>query len=123
MGSPGLASCVAFIECGPTFSAPNPQLQIVASAGNNTTYSIVTTTSNPSDGFQMSPLIQYVNQPVPGTTTVALVFSTTNPNPITATLSPFYAGNGVTVSPASSSVTIPAARSKLPARSVRSNFT
>ena len=114
MGSPGLASCVAFIECGPTFSAPNPQLQIVASAGNNTTYSIVTTTSNPSDGFQMSPLIQYVNQPVPGTTTVALVFSNTNPNPITATLSPFYAGNGVTVSPASSSVTIPAASGGVP---------
>ena len=114
MGSPGLASCVAFIECGPTFSAPNPQLQIVASAGKNTTYSIVTTTSNPSDGFQMSPPIQYVNQPVPGTTTVALVFSNTNPAAVTATLTPYAHGNGVTLTPAAGSVTIPAAVGAVP---------
>jgi hypothetical protein len=112
--SPGKASCIAFIEVGATYTGPTPQIQIVASAGKNTTYSIVNTTSNPGDGFQMSPLLTYVNQPVPGSSTIPLVFSNTNPSPITANLTPFYGGNGVTVTPASSSVTIPAAAGAVP---------
>jgi hypothetical protein len=112
--SPGKASCIAFIEVGATYTGPTPQIQIVASAGKNTTYSIVNTTSNPGDGFQMSPLLTYLNQPVPGSSTIPLVFSNTNPSPITANLTPFYGGNGVTVTPASSSVTIPAAAGAVP---------
>jgi hypothetical protein len=114
LASPGLASVLAFVEVGSTFTMPTPQIQVVASAGKNTTYSIIGTDSNPSNGFQMSPLLTYINQPVPGTASVTLTFSNTNPSPITANLTPFYAGNGVTVTPASSSVTIPAASGGVP---------
>ena len=111
---PGTATVLAFFEVAAVFTAPTPQIQIVASANKNTTYSIVNTTSNPGNGFQMSPLISYVNQPVPGTSTVTIYFSNTNPAPITATLTPYSYGNGLTVTPASSPITIPAASGNIP---------
>jgi hypothetical protein len=114
LANPGLASVLAFVEVGTMYTMPTPQIQVVASAGKNTTYSIIGTDSNPSNGFQMSPLLTYINQPVPGSTTVTLTFSNTNPSAITATLSSGYPGNGVTVTPASSSVTIPAAAGAVP---------
>ncbi|MGA2476239.1 MAG: hypothetical protein ABSF73_06425 [Terriglobia bacterium] len=114
LANPGLASVLAFVEVGTMYTMPTPQIQVVASAGKNTTYSIIGTDSNPSNGFQMSPLLTYINQPVPGSTTVTLTFSNTNPSAITATLSSGYLGNGVTVTPASSSVTIPAAAGAVP---------
>jgi len=114
LASPGLASVLAFVEVGTMYTMPTPQIQVVASAGKNTTYSIIGTDSNPSNGFQMSPLLTYINQPVPGSTTVTLTFSNTNPSAITATLSSGYLGNGVTVTPASSHVSIPAAVGAVP---------
>jgi hypothetical protein len=111
---PGTATVLAFFEVANGFTAPNPSIQIVASANKNTTYSIVNTTSNPGNGFQMSPLITYVDQPVPGTSTVTIYFSNTNPASITATLTPYSYGNGLTVTPATSPITIPAASGGIP---------
>jgi hypothetical protein len=112
--SPGLASILAFVEVGSVYTMPTPQIQVVASAGKNTTYSIIGTDSNPGDGFQMSPLLTYLNQPVPGSSTVPITFSNTNPAAVTATLTPYAYGNGVTLTPASGSVTIPAAVAGVP---------
>jgi hypothetical protein len=114
IASPGAASILAFIEVGSAYTAPTPQIQIVASAGSNTTYSIINTAPNPGDGFQISPLLTYLDQPVPGTTTITLTFSNTNPTAVTATLTPYTYGNGITVTPASSSVTIPAQAGAVP---------
>lgn len=114
LGSPGLASVLAFVEVGAMYTMPTPQIQVVASAGNNATYSIVTTTGNPGNGFQMSPLLTYLNQPVPGSTIVPITFSNTNPAAVTATLTPYAYGNGVTLTPAAGSVTIPAAVGAVP---------
>ena len=114
LGSPGLASVLAFVEVGSAYTMPTPQIQVVASAGKNTTYSIVTTDSNPGHGFQMSPLLTYLNQPVPGSTIVPITFSNTNPAAVTATLTPYAYGNGVTLTPAAGSVTIPAAVGAVP---------
>ena len=114
LGSPGLASVLAFVEVGSAYTMPTPQIQVVASAGKNTTYSIVTTDSNPGHGFQMSPLLTYLNQPVPGSTIVPITFSNTNPAAVTATLTPYAYGNGVTLTPATGSVTIPAAVGAVP---------
>ena len=112
--APGTATVLAFIEVASAFTAPNPALQVVASAGKNTTYSIINTTSTAGNGFQMSPLITYVNQPVPGTSTVTLEFSNTNPAAITATLASVPPnGNGISVS-VPASVTIPAAVGAVP---------
>ena len=114
LANPGLASVLAFVEVGTMYTMPTPQIQVVASAGKNTTYSIIGTDSNPSNGFQMSPLITYVNQPVPGTSTVTLEFNNTNPAAITATLSSVPPnGNGISVS-VPASVTIPAAVGAVP---------
>lgn len=113
-GLAGTASCVAFIEVAAAFTGPTPSIQIVASCGDNTTYSIVRTTPNPGNGFQMAPLSTQVNQPVPGTSTLTLTLSNTNPAAVTATLSPFYEGNGVTLSLSETSVTIPAASDGVP---------
>jgi hypothetical protein len=114
LGSPGLASVLAFVEVGSAYTMPTPQIQVIASAGKNTTYSIVTTDSNPGHGFQMSPLLTYLNQPVPGSTVVPITFSNTNPAAVTATLTPYAYGNGVTLTPAAGSVTIPAAVGAVP---------
>ena len=114
LSSPGLASVLAFVEVGSAYTMPTPQIQVVASAGKNTTYSIVTTDSNPGHGFQMSPLLTYLNQPVPGSTIVPITFSNTNPAAVTATLTPYAYGNGVTLTPAAGSVTIPAAVGAVP---------
>ena len=114
LGSPGLASVLAFVEVGSAYTMPTPQIQIVASAGKNTTYSIINTDSNPGHGFQMSPLLTYLNQPVPGSTVVPITFSNTNPAAVTATLTPYTYGNGVTLTPAAGSVTIPAAVGAVP---------
>ena len=114
LASPGLASVLAFVEVGTMYTMPTPQIQVVASAGKNTTYSIIGTDSNPGNGFQMSPFITYVDQPVPGTSTVTIYFSNTNPASITATLTPHSYGNGVTVTPATSPITIPAAVGAVP---------
>jgi hypothetical protein len=111
---PGTATVLAFFEVAAVFTAPNPSIQIVASANKNTTYSIVNTTSNPGHGFQMSPLLTYLNQPVPGSTIVPITFSNTNPAAVTATLTPYAYGNGVTLTPAAGSVTIPAAVGAVP---------
>jgi hypothetical protein len=113
-GSPGLASILAFVEVGTEYTMPTPSIQIVASAGKNTTYSIIGTDSNPGHGFQMSPLLTYLNQPVPGSTVVPITFTSTNPAAVTATLTPYTYGNGVTLTPASGSVTIPAAVGAVP---------
>ena len=112
--SPGLAPILAFVEIGSVYTMPTPQIQVVASAGKNTTYSIIGTDSNPGHGFQMSPLLTYLNQPVPGSTVVPITFTSTNPAAVTATLTPYTYGNGVTLTPASGSVTIPAAVGAVP---------
>jgi hypothetical protein len=114
LGSPGLASVLAFVEVGSAYTMPTPQIQAVANAGKNTTYSIINTDSNPGHGFQMSPLLTYLNQPVPGSTLVPITFSNTNPAAVTATLTPYAYGNGVTLTPAAGSVTIPAAVGAVP---------
>ena len=114
LSSPGLASVLTFVEVGSEYTMPTPQIQVVASAGKNTTYSIIGTTGNPENGFQMSPLLTYLNQPVPGSTVVPIAFSNTNPAAVTATLTPNANGNGVTLTPASGSVTIPAAVGAVP---------
>ena len=114
LGSPGLASVLAFVEVGSAYTMPTPQIQVVASAGKNTTYSIIGTDSNPGHGFQMSPLLTYLNQPVPGSTIVPITFSNTNPAAVTAALTPYAYGNGVTLTPAAGSVTIPAAVGAVP---------
>jgi len=113
-GSPGLASILAFVEVGTEYTMPTPQIQVVASAGKNTTYSIINTTSTTGNGFQMSPLLTYLNQPVPGSTVVPITFTSTNPAAVTATLTPYTYGNGVTLTPAGGSVTIPAAVGAVP---------
>jgi hypothetical protein len=114
LDSPGTASILAFIEVAAAYTSPAPQIQIVASAGKNTTYAVIRTDSNPGNGFQMSPLLTYLDQPVPGGSTVPIAFSNTNPAPITATLTPYAYGNGVTLTPAEHSVTIPAAAGAVP---------
>ena len=113
--SPSTASTLAFVEVASAYTGPTPQIQIVASSGKNTTYAIIGTDSNPGNGFQMSPLLTYLNQPVPGASTIPITFSNTNPAPVTATLTPNTYGNGVTMTPASGTVTIPAAAGPVPA--------
>jgi hypothetical protein len=112
--SQGTTSVVAFVEVGSAYTGPTPQMQIVANSGKNNAYCILGTDSNPGNGFQMYPTATYIDQPVPGSTTVPITFSNTNPSPITANLTPYYGGNGVTVTFGSSSVTIPAAAEAVP---------
>jgi len=99
--APGTASTIAFIEVGATFTMPNPAIQIVASCGNNSTYSIVQSTADEYGGTVLSPVTAgpLTTGPGTGTQVYTIVNEANSAYSYTFTASGVPAGVTVTFSP------------------------